>query len=248
MPFGKIDEYFKWNGKREPSGQSRNPLTFAYGDPDKFIWEVSYANPEQKNIFMRSQAAVQSFYPATGEYDFAWVRDASERAESDRVLFVDVGGGNGHAVKSISSAYGIPLSRCVLQDMASVIEEVSQAGDSQDLRLMTIDLHREQPVQGALVYYLRHILHDYGDDASVEILRVVRDAMADDSRLLIAEQMLADPPKPQATAIDLIMLNIGGKERTRAMFDSVVGAAGLEVVGYHSRPGSEHGVLECKRV
>ena len=77
---------------------------------------------------------------------------------------------------------------------------------------------------------------------------MVRDAMAPDSRLLIAEQMLADPPKPQATAIDLIMLNIGGKERTRAMFDSVITAAGLEVVGYHSRPRSEHGVLECKRM
>lgn len=101
---------------------------------------------------------------------------------------------------------------------------------------------------GAFIYYLRHILHDYGDDAAVEILRVVRDAMAEDSRLLIAEQMLADPPKPQATAIDLIMLNIGGKERTRAMFDSVIAAAGLEVVGYHAIPGSEHGVLECKRM
>lgn len=148
MPYGRIDEYFQWNGKREPSGQSRNPLTFAYGDPDKFIWEVSYANPEQKNIFMRSQAAVQSFYPTTGEYDFAWVRETSKTADSNRILFVDVGGGNGHAVKSISSAYSLPLSRCVLQDMQSVIEEVSQAG-AQDLKLMTIDLHCEQPIKGA---------------------------------------------------------------------------------------------------
>lgn len=152
VPYGRIDEYFRWNGRREPSGQSRNPLTFAYGDPDKFIWEVSYANPEQKNIFMRSQAAVQSFYPATGEYDFAWVREAAVTADPDRVLFVDVGGGNGHAVKSISSTYSLPINRCVLQDMQSVIEEVSQAGASQDLRLMTIDLHREQPVQGTSVH------------------------------------------------------------------------------------------------
>lgn len=71
--------------------------------------------------------------------------------------------------------------------------------------------------------------------------------MAEDSRVLIAEQMLADPPKPQATAIDLIMLNIGGKERTRAMFDEVITKAGLELIGFHSRPGSEHGVLECKK-
>ena len=165
MPYGRIDEYFRLNGKREPSGQSRNPLTFAYGDPDKFIWEVSYANPEQKNIFMRSQAAVQSFYPATGEYDFAWVREASETTDPDRVLFVDVGGGNGHAVKSISSAYDLPMSRCILQDMQSVIEEVSQTGDaaSQDLQLMTIDLHREQPVQGMSRLFKSHSVAEIRD-------------------------------------------------------------------------------------
>ena len=82
---------------------------------------------------------------------------------------------------------------------------------------------------------------------AVQILKVVREAMADSSRLLIAEQLLSDPPKPQATAIDLIMLNIGGKERTRAMFDGIVAAAGLEIVGFHARTGSEHGVLECIR-
>jgi len=100
---------------------------------------------------------------------------------------------------------------------------------------------------GALIYYLRHVLHDYGDEMAVAILKVIRGSMAEDSRLLIAEQILTDPPKPQATAIDLIMLNIGGKERTRAMFDELIAKAGLEFIGFHARPGSEHGVLECRK-
>jgi len=147
VPYGQIAEFFKWYGLKEPTGQNRNPLTFAYGDPEKYIWEVSYANPEQKNIFMRSQAAVQSFYPATGEYDFAWVNEAS-RTDDSRILFVDVGGGNGHAVKSISSAYGVPIDRCMLQDMQSVIDEVAQAGGLQGLKLMAADIFKEQPVKG----------------------------------------------------------------------------------------------------
>lgn len=150
VAYGRIAEYFKWHGLTEPSGQKRNPLTFAYGDPEKYIWEVSYANPEQKNIFMRSQAAVQSFYPATGEYDFAWVRENSTMTDDSRALFVDVGGGNGHAVKSISSAYRLPIERCVLQDMKAVIDEVAQTGDSRGLKLMTIDFHKEQPVKGKI--------------------------------------------------------------------------------------------------
>lgn len=151
VPFGKIDEYFEWHGKKEPSGQSRNPLTYAYGDPGKLIWEVSYSNPEQKNIFMRSQAAVQSFYPATGEYDFGWVlKQAEANKEENRVLFVDVGGGNGHAVKSISSEYGLPIDRCVLQDMQPVLDDVSQTGEAKGLKLMAIDLHAEQPIKGKL--------------------------------------------------------------------------------------------------
>jgi len=72
--------------------------------------------------------------------------------------------------------------------------------------------------------------------------------MAADSRVLIAEQILTDPPKPQASAIDLIMLNIGGKERTRTMFDKVITKTGLELIRFHSRSRSEHGVLECKKL
>ena len=68
---------------------------------------------------------------------------------------MDIGGGNGHAVKSISSAYDFPINQCVLQDMGSVIDEVVQSGDSQGLQLITIDLHQEQPVKGLFAGYSR---------------------------------------------------------------------------------------------
>jgi hypothetical protein len=144
-----MDEYFDWHGRKEPKGGSRNPLTFAHGHPEKHYWEVYYGNEAQKKIFMRAGTAAQFFWPVTSEYDFSWIAVAS-KASDTRVLLVDVGGGSGHAVKSICSETGLPLDRCVLQDMKSVMDEVAQTGDSQGLTLLTADFHKEQPVKGLL--------------------------------------------------------------------------------------------------
>lgn len=45
----------------------------------------------------------------------------------------------------------------------------------------------------------------------------------------------------------MIMLNIGGKERTLAMFEDVAAQAGLKVVKIHRLPGVEVGMVECAR-
>ena len=112
---------------------------------------------------MRSQAAVQSFYPAVGEYDFGWVAEASKTLDKERLLFVDVAGGNGHAVRAICTHYHLSLDRCVLQDMESVINDVTQAGGLNGLQVMAIDLHREQPVKGLFwssgVFWWMHNAH-----------------------------------------------------------------------------------------
>lgn len=102
-------------------------------------------------------------------------------------------------------------------------------------------------VPGALVYYIRRCLHDYGDDDCVEILEQIRKAMAPDSRLLIVEQVLGNPPSPFAAANDVWMATIGGKERPLESFDAIASRAGLKIAKVHPTPGSEVAVIECKK-
>lgn len=101
---------------------------------------------------------------------------------------------------------------------------------------------------GALVYYIRYCLHDYGDDVAVNILKIIANAMSPDSKLLIAEQIMANPPSAHAAALDLLMLNVGGKERTRDVWTKVISEAGLAVVNIWSSAVDAHAVIECVKI
>ncbi|KAF5520983.1 Methyltransferase fsa4 [Colletotrichum aenigma] len=220
VSYAKLADYFRQYGRSEPRGPTPVPFSFACGQPEKTIWDVAYQDPETKRVFMRAMTAMGAVSPVCGLYDFSWVVEASKVDDGRRMLLVDVGGGNGHATRSIASS-GLPLQRCVLQDKEPVINEVKQAGEMCGVKLMAIDMHKEQPVKGAYVYYIRYCLHDYSDEAAIAILGVIADAMAGDSRLLIAEQVLNDPPSAPAASLDLLMLTVGGKERTEEMWRDV---------------------------
>ncbi|KAK3901633.1 O-methyltransferase-domain-containing protein, partial [Staphylotrichum tortipilum] len=100
----------------------------------------------------------------------------------------------------------------------------------------------------ALVYYIRRCLHDYPDRTCITILSHIVNAMAPDSRLLIAEHLLPASPTPSPSTahksmIDLAMLTIAGKERTLEDFKALVALAGLRVTQVAQMEGV--GVVEC---
>lgn len=103
-------------------------------------------------------------------------------------------------------------------------------------------------VIGALLYYIRRCLHDYGDKDCVEILQHIQRAMAEDSRLLIVEQILPSQPSAGASATDIFMMTLGGKERTLEGFRSITSDAGLEIVKVHGPEGSDLALIECKKI
>ncbi|KAK2020473.1 S-adenosyl-L-methionine-dependent methyltransferase [Colletotrichum zoysiae] len=244
VSYAQLGEYFGSYGLREPQGPTHVPFTFAHGQPANTVWNVSHQDPKRKRTFMRSMTAMGSVAPVCGLYDFSWMAEALPYEDSKRVLLVDIGGGNGHAVRAICAS-GIPFHRCVLQDLDVVISEVAEAKDLSGLHLVSIDMHKEQPVKGALVYYIRYCLHNYGDDAVVNILKLITEAMSLDSKLLIAEQVISNPPSAHAAALDLLMLNVGGKERTRDAWARVISAAGLAIINIWSSAGGPHAVIEC---
>ena len=105
---------------------------------------------------------------------------------------------------------------------------------------------------GALIYYLRHIIHDYQDSVCINILKHLADALPENeprARVLICEQIMSDKatPSPVTTAMDMAMVNIGAKERTEAAFERIVTAAGLRLVKCHRQLGHDIGIVECSK-
>lgn len=169
--YAQYPNYFDTYGRKEPETLNHVPGTFAYGHPEWNFYEMLEHNPDRMRRFMRAMAPIEERMPIAGIYDFSWAVAAAEAdPASERPLFVDVGGGRGHAIKAIRAEYpGLPISRFVLQDRQEVIE-AGKALDDPDLRgiqRMVIDFHKAQPLQGlsAIISWQswlewRHPLHD----------------------------------------------------------------------------------------
>lgn len=80
------------------------------------------------------------------------------------------------------------------------------------------------------------------------MLKHIQAAMAADSRLLIVEQVLDNPPNGHASALDVMMAVIGGKERTLEKFGEIAAQAGLRIVKSHETKGSDVAVIECAKL
>lgn len=254
-------EYFAQYGAKEPQGPSDNPFTFSWGHPTMNMWEVIAKDEVRQAIFssaMRSMDSISGKHGGLASlYDFSWLGEEATRLAKDakeskpKPFVVDVGGSHGATIKQILAAVSsLPQERCMVQDRPEVIEEAIQLDDPalRNIQRLPHDFNNEQPVKGALVYLLRRVLHDYGDLICIRILGRLAAALPKDdprARVLIMDQVLSDPPTPGNAAADMIMFNIGGKERSPAMFEHIVGEAGMKVVKIHRNPGTEVGVVEC---
>jgi hypothetical protein len=82
-------------------------------------------------------------------------------------------------------------------------------------------------------YFMKCVLHDWSDAEAVQILTNCRAQMQPGSRLLIAEHVIQPGNTPQfGKLLDLMMLvNFGGKERTRDQYQHLLQQASLRLTG-----------------
>ncbi|PWY94776.1 S-adenosyl-L-methionine-dependent methyltransferase [Aspergillus sclerotioniger CBS 115572] len=244
-----MPRYYDVYGIKEPTGRLHTIKAFTEGSPDLTVGEIMSRHPERTANMMISMSAMASQYPHTGFYDFGWVVPKAAE-DATRPLIVDIGGAKGWTLQAIcQETPGIPISRCVLQDLPGVIQMVQTVGD-EDIRsaqLMAIDFHKEQPVKGALVYMIRRVLRDFGDDECVSILQHVVAAMAPDSKLLIADTVTGNPPSWFPAMVDFLLSAIGGKERIEEDFRKITERAGLKITGVHYSDKAEFAMIECEK-
>ncbi|KAI0477931.1 S-adenosyl-L-methionine-dependent methyltransferase [Xylariaceae sp. FL0804] len=244
-------KYFERYGRIEPTQQRGSPWTFSRGQPDKTIWEIMQEDPDEVEGFARSMRASSRFYPMPGPYDFSWIVDHPVEDKS-RPLLVDIGGSDGEVLLSIlRNTPSLSPERCVLQDLPHVLDDEAMTRKEEEIKALKkvpLDFFKEEPVKGALVYHIRRALHDYADADALNILRLIVEAMAPDSRLLIVESIMTNPPTPFAAVADLFMCITAGKERTIEMFESLTADAGLRITRVVPGETSEMGVLECMQI
>lgn len=146
---------------------------------------------------------------------------------------VDVGGGRGALLAAVLGAY--PGVTGVLFDLdpwrVGAPAYLDAAGVRDRCELVGGSFFEQVPAGGDL-YVLMRVLHDWEDPSAIRILRTCRQAMPDQARLLIIERVLDDlNSDPEAAFADLHMLvMLGGRERTRGEYASLLDASGFDLL------------------
>jgi hypothetical protein len=154
-------------------------------------------------------------------------------------LAVDVGGGQGLLLASVLAQH--PHLRGIVVDRPEVIAhpamQARQVADRLEMR--GGDFFTAVP-EGADVYLLSRIVHDWPGAEAVAILRICRAAMSDGARLCLIEQLApefseASPDDRLALALkDINMLVlVGGQERTIREYGELLDEAGFALDHVH---------------
>lgn len=159
-PILAMPRYFDAYGLKEPAGKLHSIKAFAEGEPEFTVSELMNRHPERMSTMLLALSAMEKMYPHSGLYDFSWVAARAGDSPTDRPLIVDVGGGNGHTLRAIcKDTPGLPLSRCVLQDLPEIIEVAKKTADKEVLsaQLIGMDFFKEQPVKGQWSVFTIHL-------------------------------------------------------------------------------------------
>jgi len=146
-------------------------------------------------------------------------------------IVVDVGGGSGLFLAAMLNQY--PALNGVLFDLPAVADRARSSILGSELsgrcRIEGGDFLTSVPA-GADAYVMQHIIHDWQDDEAITILRNCREAMKVDGRILVIEMVIPPANEPGFIKwLDLMMLLIGGRERTQEDYSRLFWAAGLKL-------------------
>ncbi len=158
---------------------------------------------------------------------------------------VDVGGGTGALLAEILRAQ--PEVRGILVDRPSTVarsDETIRAGGVSD-RVTAVGQSFFDPLPaGADLYLLKNVLADWPDGEALAILARCAEAARPGGRVVILGGVSPDGPDSPSPEL-LMMVLLGGKDRSLSEFRELARSAGLEVCATGRQPSGRF-LVECR--
>lgn len=169
-------------------------------------------------------------------------------SDSDFVLLVDVGGGQGADALAFRQAHPNISGRIIVEDLPETIAGADKTS-LHGVELQAYDFFTPQPVKGATTYLFKWILHNWSDESIKNFLSNTVQAMANDSVLLVQELVMPATGVDFATStLDIYqLLYFCGMERTEDQWRDLLNDCGLDVVKVWGNAFTMLKILECKR-
>jgi hypothetical protein len=137
---------------------------------------------------------------------------------------IDVGGGKGHVLCGILSAY--PNAHGIVYDLLNTkqlaLAYINEKKLSDRCDVITGNFFDSVPASGD-IYLLKVVLHDWNDEQAIIILKNCQKQMSENSKLIIIERVIEkDQFKDIACLGDINMLvTVNGKERNLVEFKNL---------------------------
>ncbi|XP_062082002.1 acetylserotonin O-methyltransferase-like [Humulus lupulus] len=230
-----------WHGLSARVTGSSAPFEAANGED---IWSYTAANPGHSQLINEAMAC-------HARATVAAILDGCLDVFDGIGTVVDVGGGNGTAmqflVRGCPSIQGINFDLPYVVSAALICEGVVHIGG---------DMFDYVPKADAA--FLMWILHDWGDDECIQILKKCREAIPENKgKVIIVESVIESKPqkvvkeelelKDLGFFLDMVMMahTNNGKERTMEEWAYVLGKAGFPRYNVRSINGSACSVIEA---
>ncbi|KAI4265233.1 MAG: hypothetical protein L6R38_009566 [Xanthoria sp. 2 TBL-2021] len=234
-----LPRFLVQNSYQNPTDSRNTVHSLTYNTPlDHFDWMKG--NPEHYAALNKYMAANRMTKTGINAFPFEEkVPSLFESESPETALFVDVGGGRGQMCRAFRAKHPDLPGRVILQDLQLIIAE---APSVDGIEAMAHDFFHQQPIQGAKIYFLRHVLHDWPDAKAEAILKRLVEAMDKDSVILIDEKVLPDVGASNSAAgLDLLMMcTFAASERSERAWKGLLGKVGLKVE-YSVRYNEEEG-------
>ncbi len=200
------------------------------GVPHEAAWGMSRfaylrTHPEEARAFDAMMAAFPDDRHAAiaTAYDF-----------SSATLICDVGGGDGAALRHILRRFPKPSG--LVFDLEDVVRAIPPEGLMSGRITTAGGSFFEKMPAGADLYMLVRVLHNWGDEDCLRILRACRAVTGPGSRLLLGEELLESDPSrghPTAYLIDMQMMTMFNTARARneEEFRTLLAASGFSLRG-----------------
>ncbi|KAH7108848.1 S-adenosyl-L-methionine-dependent methyltransferase [Dendryphion nanum] len=214
-------------GRSLVNNQPMGAVVLAMSTNESFF-EWLEGRPEEKKAFHLSMSGVRPNVVCQWFYHYP----VEERLEAagDRVALVDVGGGMGHDSKRLLERYPSLRDKLQVLDLPKVVMQAPAYAGIQFVGHDFFDLYPDT-VRGANTYYMRMILHDWPEKQARSILANVREAMSEDSVLLINESVLPEQRVSmyEARMDFLMMAYCASMERTESQWKKLLQGSGFVI-------------------
>jgi O-methyltransferase domain len=209
-----------WNGLHQSALTGKPGFDKVYGQP---MFDYIGKHPELAAVFDAGMTAIHGQETAAmlDAYDFSGVD-----------TLADIGGGNGSLLAAVLHRY--PRMKGILFDLGHVASRARdrlRAEGVGDRCAIVEGSFFESAPEGADVYLLRHVIHDWTDEQSVQILKNCRKAVPARGRILLVEFSLppANEPSLGKDADMTMLVYTGGLERTEEEYRVLFQQAGFRL-------------------